>query len=357
MTALERQVLDQIFRETAQQLRDEMRGEAFAVGVADDGEATRLVYQAGFADDHALEARLRPAWQEARAGGRVVVTRSPAGVELTAPMGAAAAVGALTVLADDLESPERLEAAQQVVATLAAQAAAAIAHARLAQRVERTRRHEAIGAVAAGVAHELRNPLFAISSAVQLLRFRAQQDPVVERNVGRILREVERLNRLASSLLDYGRPDPAQLAPGDPDAVWDEVLEANRGLLESRSLVLVRTRAEPHARCALDAGQLAQLLAHVLVNAVDAAPPASDLTLASTRLRGGAWRCRLHNGGAPVPPELLPRVFEPFVSGKPGGTGIGLALCERIAAAHHGTIALESTAARGTTVTIELPAA
>ena len=353
--------LDQICREMAQQVRRGVRGDAFAVGVAEDGEPPRLVYQSGFADGadgEALERRLQPVWQEARESGRVVVSHSPVGLELTAPMiGAESSLGAMTVLADDLESPQRLEEARRVIATLAAQTAAAIERARLVRRVEEKRRLEAIGEVAAGVAHELRNPLFGISAAAQLLRFRAQQDPVVEKNVGRILREVERLNRMVTALLDYGRPEPVRLAAGDPDLVWDEVLEANRGQLESRSLALARTRAAPPARVLLDAEQLAQVLVNVLVNAVDAAPPATDLTLASETLPSGAWRCRLHNGGAAIPPELLPRVFEIFLSAKPGGTGIGLALCHRIVGEHQGTISIDSAAERGTTVTIVLPAA
>jgi signal transduction histidine kinase len=222
---------------------------------------------------------------------------------------------------------------------------------------EERRRLQAIGDLAAGVAHELRNPLFGISSAAQLLRFRVKDDPVVEKNVGRILREVERLNRLVAALLEYGRPNPTHLAAGDPDAVWDEVLADQRGLLESRALLLQRTRAEPAARCAIDSPQLAQVLLNVLMNATDAAPEGSDLSLVTSRLSNGTWRCRLQNGGAAIPPDVLPHVFELFFSTKPGSTGIGLALCQRIVAEHGGTISIESTPEFGTTATIELPPA
>jgi signal transduction histidine kinase len=215
----------------------------------------------------------------------------------------------------------------------------------------------AVADVSTGVAHELRNPLFGISSAAQLLRFRVKDDPIVEKNVGRILRETERLNALVTALLEYGRPEPLHLAPGDPDAVWDEVLESQRGRLESRALLLHRTRADPPAHCAIDAGQLAQVLVNLLVNATDAAPPGTDLTLHSTVLPTGAWRCRLHNGGAEIPPSVLPRVFDLFQTTKPGGTGIGLALCRRIVEEHDGTIALESAPEHGTTATLVLPAA
>src|SRR5690348_5807613 len=95
------------------------------------------------------------------------------------------------------------------------------------------------------LAQQLRNPLFSISSAAQLLRFRVRDDPVIERNVGRILRDVERLNAVVSSLMEYARPAPLRLSPTDPDAVWHAVLAAKRGLLESKALVIHHEPAHP----------------------------------------------------------------------------------------------------------------
>lgn len=211
--------------------------------------------------------------------------------------------------------------------------------------------------LARSVAHELRTPLSGIASAVQLLRFRATEDPVVERNVGRIMREIERLGRIATALEEYGHAEPPRLAPGDPDEVWDRVIADRRGLLESSALVLHRTRAEPPARCRLDPARLAQLFGEVLANAAESAPEATDISLESEAAPGAGWRCRLHNGGPAVPPSVLPLVFEPLVSTRSGGTGMGLAVGRRIVAEHGGTIALESDPERGTTVTITLPEA
>lgn len=350
--------LDRAFQEVALQIRRVIPHDAIAIALADEGTAIRhIAHFSGYEESVTATAkRLTPMWQEAVELGAVVVHHAEGGMELTAPMSSSDRVlGAITVRADDIDSHQRLDEARRVLATISAQTAAAIERSSLVRRVEHKRRLEAIGEVAAGVAHELRNPLFGISSAAQLLRFRAREDPVVEKNVGRILREVERLNRMATELLEFGRPSSLTVTTADPDAVWDDVLEGQRGRLESRSLQLQRTRAEPPARCAIDVEQMAQVFVNVLLNAVDAAPEASDLTLVTTTLPSGAWRCRLHNGGIPIPPDALRRAFEIFFSTKPGGTGIGLALCQRIVEEHRGTIALESGAESGTTVTIVLP--
>ena len=352
--------LDRVYQEVGHQVRRAIPCEALVVAVVDDDTAAlRVAHAVGFdLPNAAVEEELAPVWLDALANGRVTVRHAPTGVELTAPIATAEGVlGAVTVRAEGIESAQRLDEAERVLATLAAQTAAAIERAHLVRRVETKRRLEAIGEVATGVAHELRNPLFGISSAAQLLRFRIKDDPVVEKNVGRILREVERLNRMVGALLDYGRPTAPRLAPADPDALWDDVVETNRGLLESRALVLERTRGAQPARVLLDGEQLAQVFTNLLVNAVDAAPEGSDLALATTTLPNGAWRARLTNGGPAVPAETLARAFEIFFSTKPGGTGIGLALCQRIVDEHGGSITLESAAGTGTTAVVTLPAA
>lgn len=211
--------------------------------------------------------------------------------------------------------------------------------------------------VAAAIAHELRNPVFAIASAAQLLRYRSTDDPLIERNLGRILRETERLNALVSALLDYGRPAPVRLEAADPDDVWTDVLESNRGLLESRALLVHHSPASSRATCAIDAEQLALALSNALTNAIEAAPEGSDLTIDSTTDRDGTWRSRLRNDGAPVPAETLSHVFEPLVSTKAGHAGIGLAVAHRVVSEHGGSVSLESAEGAGTSFVVSLPSA
>ena len=368
---------ERVFQELAQRLRHLIPYDGLAVALLSAETAEpRLVYRDGFergadgggevasgepradeSDFSALERHLSPRWAEALATARVVAHRSPAGVELTAPIpGAQGPAGALTVAAEDAEYAQRPAEAERMLAVVAELLGSAIDRTNVARRAAERRRFDAIGEVATGVANEMRTPLFGISSAAQLLRFRAREDPVIERNVGRILREVERLNSLAADLLEVGRSRPVSLAPGDPDVVWERVLEGYRGLLESRSLIVRRTRARGTARVPIDAEQLAQAFIHVLENAVEAAPAESDLTLTTTLLANGAWRSALHNPGAPIPPEALPRVFDLFISTKRGTTGVGLSIAQRIVHEHGGSIGVQSSAS-GTVVTITLPPA
>lgn len=351
--------LDRVFIEVGHQLRRAVPALEFSVWITDsDGESTRLVYALSEdGDASGAQARFETLVSEAIARQDIALSLDESGQSLAAPMEAAGkALGAMALYSESLGTRQEVEEAARVLGTIAAQAGAAIDRSRLVHRVGQKRRLEAIGEVATGVAHELRNPLFGISSAAQLLRFRAREDVVVEKNVGRILREVDRLSRMVTSLLEFGRPKPIALAAIDPDVIWDEVLEGHRGLLESRALLMRRLRPPRPALIQGDAEKLAQVFLNLLVNATDHAPPASDLVLESAALPFGGWRMQLTNLGPAVPADVLERVFEMFFSTKSGGTGIGLALCQRIVEEHGGQIAMRSSAETGTSVSIELPA-
>jgi signal transduction histidine kinase len=350
---------ERVLQEVAQHLLRSTAWDSVAIALAnEDTGVFSLAQHSGFAANErdGIEHQFGERWLDAAQSRAIVSGVLGDGIEVTVPMVRdARVVGAFTLSSTSAPTSQQLNEIHRALTDVAAQAAAAIERARIVKRLEHRRRLEAIAEVSAGIAHELRNPLFGISSAAQLLRFRVKDDPVVEKNIGRVLREVERLNSMVTSLLEYGRPAPVRLQAGDPDAVWDEVLATLRGRLESRALLVNRSRATPAAALSIDPQQLSQVFVNILENATDAAPESTDLTLNSSALPNGGWRCQLRNGGAAIPPETLPRVFELFFSTKPRGSGIGLALCQRIIEDHGGTLTLESSAESGTVATVVLP--
>ncbi len=348
--------IDRVFHEVGHQVLRGIPTDAFAIWVKRVGEGPALAYATVPPGETARDRAMREIAIRVLESGSAASDRLPGfGLLLASPMNAGGlTTGAMVLLSPALTSRQDFEEAERVLATLAAQTATAVDRVSLVQQLGHKHRLEAIGEVATGIAHELRNPLFGISSAAQLLRFRAPQDAVVDRNVGRILKEVERLNRMVTSLLDFGRPRKPSFASGDPDAIWDDLLESQRPLLEARQLELVRTRHTPPAAVRLEGEQLAQVFLNLLVNAVDHAPPGSAIHL-RTALRAEAWVCALTNHGPVVPSEVLQKVFQMFFSTKPGGTGIGLAICQRIIEEHRGTIEMTSSPEAGTTVTVSLP--
>jgi len=208
--------------------------------------------------------------------------------------------------------------------------------------------------VAAALARELRNPVFAIASAAHLLRYRVTDDPVVEKNIGRILREADRLNAYVNALLEYGLPRPIELVPGNPDDVWASVIAQHRGDLESKAILAHHTRADTPATCNLDAEQFAHALSCALTNAIEAAPEGSDIDIRSASTADGIWVSVVRNDGASLDNDTLSRAFEPLVTSKPGHTGIGLTVAQRILADHGGSIALRADGA-GAALTFTLP--
>jgi signal transduction histidine kinase len=209
--------------------------------------------------------------------------------------------------------------------------------------------------VAASIANELRTPVFAIASAAQLLRYRITDDPVVEKNIGRILREAERLNALVSALVDYGRPAPIQLVPGDPDEIWRAVLDAQRGVLESRAIVVQHTPMDPRATCTIDPEQFGEACASALSAAASLAVEGSDIAITSSVTANRSWRSQVHVARASLGAEVVHRAFEPLGAATPGQPSVNLAVADRVLTELGGSISLAPGSAADISITLELP--
>ena len=216
---------------------------------------------------------------------------------------------------------------------------------------------DAAAHAAAAISRQLRGTVLALSSAAQLVRYGAHDDPVLDRNIGRVLREVERLNTTLAALREYAELPPPTLANANPDAAVDEAIAEGRALLESAALRVQRRRASPQAVVRGDLHQLARAFAHLLRAVAEGAPPGSDIAVTARHDAGGTWSCELHDDGPAIPGDVIPQVFDLFAPARSEHAGVDLAIAHRIVRAHHGRIAVRSDAGAGTTFEITLPVA
>jgi signal transduction histidine kinase len=214
----------------------------------------------------------------------------------------------------------------------------------------RSQKLASIGQVAAGVAHELNNPLSVILGYAKLLR----AEPGTDADELRIIEDEARLcQRIVQELLDLARPHRLEIGQVDLAMIAREAvdrLEDAGALRDHRVHVLA---AHPILVSA-DAGKLRQVIANVVVNAAEAIEATGTITIDATRTAHRAT-LTIADDGPGIAPAVRDQIFEPFVTTKPRGTGLGLAIAYAIVDAHGGSIAISSSPESGTLVSLQLP--
>jgi two-component system sensor histidine kinase PilS (NtrC family) len=223
----------------------------------------------------------------------------------------------------------------------------------------RTRSHLAsLGELSAGLAHEVRNPLAALSGAAQMLSQPVDSGSVPavsaedQKLIEVIRRETKHLDRLVSDFLAFARPPQPTLADGDLSEIVASTVEAFQTSEQLGGRVLKCELAHLTAR--FDSAQMRQVIWNLLRNAVEATETQGRVAV-QVREEGTSVLLEVADDGPGVPVELRDRIFEPFFTTKERGTGLGLALVGRIIGAHSGTIELDATGSKGTRFVIRLP--
>jgi two-component system sensor histidine kinase HydH len=215
----------------------------------------------------------------------------------------------------------------------------------------------ALGQLAAGVAHEVRNPVTGIKMLVEAALRLENPRPLGNDDLHIIQRQVARLEQTVQGFLDFARLPAAQRAACDLREVVTQTLELVRVRAEQQRVqVTLDTPAEP-VRAAVDRSQLGIVLVNLLLNACDAMPQGGRLTVSLEQPFAGPLRLRVADTGSGIPPQIADRLFTGFATTKPTGTGLGLSLSRRIVEEHGGTITAHNRPEGGACFTITLPAA
>ena len=212
----------------------------------------------------------------------------------------------------------------------------------------------AIGELAAGIAHEIRNPLGIITGSAETVR-KHEDQKIREEMTRYILEESKRINGLISSFLDFARPKEPKLMSCD----LKEVLEKTLLLLspQARTLGVEIKKEIPQAplQASIDPDQMRQAFTNLGVNALEAMPQGGVLKVTALENARDKVVIRFSDTGKGIPNELKAKVFDPFFTTKEGGTGLGLSIAHRIITQHGGSLGVEGGEGKGSTFTIALP--
>jgi len=239
--------------------------------------------------------------------------------------------------------------------TLEAEVSKRTAELRLAQaQLIEKERLAAIGEFTAMIVHELRNPLTTIGMGLTAL----QSSDLSERDRRRLSlasEEEQRLKKLLNEILQYAKPQLLETTVVDLKRLVEEIVGtlSEQPALSDRQLKISCNALESAVNGDYD--KLKQVFINLISNACEAIEPTETVSILLTNPTISHLNIEIHNGGAPIPADVLPRLTQPFFSTKSSGNGLGLAIVKRIVEAHQGTLSFGSSAALGTTATVQLP--
>ena len=222
------------------------------------------------------------------------------------------------------------------------------------EQMKRAERLFAVGQLAAGLAHELRNPLWSVNGAVGILQRNAHLEPKHQKCLEIISKETQRLNRLLTDFLDFARPRPPKYQSISVDKLLDSVIQlAAHGV--GRGAVQLRNETPPALPPLQgDPEMIKQMLLNLVINAIQAMPDGGEVAL-SAEIQQEHILIRVQDQGCGIPAEIKDKIFDPFFTTKDGGTGLGLAVSHQIVEQHGGILKVEANPGRGMTFSVLFP--
>ncbi len=228
-------------------------------------------------------------------------------------------------------------------------------------QVKRVERLAAAGEMAAGLTHEIKNPLASLTGSIQMLKDSIPYDPSHDRLMRIVLREADRLSSLVTTFLMFSRPKAGKIR----DVALDEAVEDVVSLLQRdpafKSRVYIRiwkdTPPGSPLLIRIDPEHLRQVIWNLMNNAAEAIEGSGKIDVMLALAGKGTVRMAVADTGSGIPPDQIDRIFNPFYSTKPGGTGLGLSIVQQMVGLYGGLVDIESSPGEGTIVTVKFKSA
>lgn len=228
----------------------------------------------------------------------------------------------------------------------------------LRKEILRNQRLASVGRLAAGVAHEVRNPLSSIKGFATYFKERHRDKPEDQQIAGIMIQEVDRLNRVIGQLLDFARPIKINPKKVSIPQLVDDVIKLVEAQATEKNIQIESHTAERLHYASIDTDRINQVMLNLFLNALEAMEAGGRLSVEADKSDEGRWIFfRVSDTGQGIPAQNLSKVFDPYYTTKSIGTGLGLAIAHNIVDAHGGRIDVASTAGQGTTFTVRIPSA
>lgn len=211
------------------------------------------------------------------------------------------------------------------------------------------------GRVAAGIAHEVRNPLTNVIMSLQQIKKAIKGKDLKERHFEIVERNIERINFLITELLNCARPPKLDVSAYDLHKIIENVLELNKAKLEKANIKVAKRFSANVPPLCIDRIQMEQAFANMIVNAIEAMPEEGGALTISSEIDKGNFVVKIQDNGRGIPEEDIIKIFDPFFSRKSQGIGLGLTVCNNIIGSHGGSIEVESEPDTGSVFTVSLP--
>ena len=222
------------------------------------------------------------------------------------------------------------------------------------EQLKRADKLSALGVLAAGIAHEIRNPLTGMKMIAQLLESDFAKDDSRREPLSIIQKEIDRLEQLVGDLLDFARPSKPKAIRVFPQDVLNDCFLLANNQLNKQAIILEKDFAKDSQTIIGDPDQLKQVFINIINNSIQALPNGGRLT-AKVQNSEDFVRVIIHDNGVGISQQQLPNIFNPFMTTKEDGTGLGLSMAQRIIEEHGGRIEVNSVLNEGTTIIIYLP--